>query len=411
MRTLRLVGFACILGFAGFSPVPQIYRPQVNTLAAPDTLWLKNFILTKAPHLLPYLQAAETYHLQIIYTQVNRDAYNRPILKHYAFRLDTNEYFYPASLVKLPLAALALERIERLRGQGVTVRTPFILEPLAKGCLQEVPRTAYSVVDCLRRQMVYSDNTTFDYLYALVGPGQATQALWRKGYHSAYFGHRLGRSCSPEENRCAEGIAFQHEGRVIYRLPPSCTSQPLPHPYANHPYLFLSDGNALNLKDAHTILISLIFPQAVRPAERFQLSSDAYHLLRRYLSMYPSEAREPDYDPREYHDGVRKYFLAGGDTTFIPPRIRIFNKVGLAYGYLSDVAYIVDFELGVEFFLSAVLYVGRRKPNYPPTGTYAWKEGLYFFRELGWALYRYETTRPRPRFPDLSALRYDYRRP
>ncbi|MEN3041229.1 MAG: serine hydrolase [Bacteroidia bacterium] len=410
MRKRLFVWLGCIFSTSFVSPQP--YRPQVNSLSAPDTIWLARFLAEKAPHLQSYLRAAKAYHLQIIYTQVNRDAKNRPILRHYAFRLDTTEYFYPASLVKLPLSALALERIERLKGQGITVRTPFILEAESKGCFAQIEKKPYSTADCIRRQMVFSDNPTFDYLYAVVGPVHATQILRQRGYRSAFIGHRLGRSCTPEENLCVEKVIFLKEKQPIYTLPQSCAQRMPSHPYENHPYLLTPQANALSLKDAHMMLISLIFPSAVRPSERFQLSVDAYHLLRRYLSMYPSEARDPDYDLKEYHDGIRKYFLMGGsDTVRLPSRIRIFNKVGLAYGYLSDVAYIVDFELGVEFFLSAVIYVGDQNLSGPSAVGYPWQRGLYFLKELGWALYRYETGRKRPRIPDLSAFKYDYRRP
>lgn len=410
MSLLRLVLLGCISSVLGLVP-PQPYRPQVNSLSAPDTLWLPRFLREKAPQLLPYLNAASTYRLQIIYTQVNRDAQNRPILKHYALRLDTSEYFYPASLVKVPLAILALEKLGRLKSLGITVHTPMRLQGALTGCFAQTPTAAYSLAESIRRQFVYSDNLTFDYLYALVGPLYATQALREKGYRSFYLGHRLGRSCSPTENLCAEGVTFVREGKSPYTLPPLCAEGHMAHPYAGHPYLLTPQANALSLKDAHQLMISIIFPQTLRPRERFQLSSEDYRLLRRYLSMYPSEARDPDFNPVEYHDGIRKYFLAGADTARLPSRIRIFNKVGLAYGYLSDVAYIVDFDLGVEFFLSAVLYVGSSAPGYPPAQGYPWATGFRFFKELGWALYRYETTRKRPYLPDLSAFVYDYQRP
>ncbi|MCX8112452.1 MAG: class A beta-lactamase-related serine hydrolase [Bacteroidia bacterium] len=412
MRGLRFVWLGFIFSSVGLIS-PQPYRPQVNSLSAPDTNFLPRLLAEKAPHLQPYLHAAKTYRIQILYTQVNRDAQNRPILKHYAFRLDTTEYFYPASLVKLPLSALALERLERLKGQGITPYTPFVLEsPFHSGCFTQLPKQLYSVVDCIRRQLVFSDNPTFDYLYALVGPVHATHTLHQRGYTSAYFGHRLSRSCNTQENFCVERIVFLRDKAPAYTLPPTCIQEPPPHPYSKHPYLFTPYSNALSLKDAHAILMSLIFPQTMRPSERFQLSSEAYHLIRRYLSMYPSEARDPDYNLKEYHDGVRKYFLMGAsDSVPLPARIRIFNKVGMAYGYLSDVAYIVDFDLGVEFFLSAVIYVGEGYLGFPPAQGYPWSLGLRFLRELGWVIYRYETTRKRPYFPDLSAFRYDYRRP
>jgi hypothetical protein len=64
------------------------------------------------------------------------------------------------------------------------------------------------------------------------------------------------------------------------------------------------------------MLISLIFPIAVSRRQRFQLRSEDYALLRRYLSMYPSETGLSHvYPPNLYHDAVRKYFLLGASDT------------------------------------------------------------------------------------------------
>ncbi len=404
----RFVWLLCIFSL-GFLP-PDTYKPQVNSLSRPDTVWLARFVSERAPQLLPYLQAAKAYRLQILYTQINRDNRNRPILKHYAFRLDTSEYFYPASLIKLPLTILALEKLHRLGQSSLHAHIRLQLEPGPNGCLATAPTKAYSLEEAIKRQLVYSDNETFDYLYALIPPWEATARLHQRGYRSAYVGHRLGRSCSAAENRCVEGLTLRSEtGQAIQKMAPICRDALGSHPYAGHPYLLDPQANALSLKDAHALLMGILFPQVLRPNERFQLHINDYHLLRRYLSMYPSEAKlAKEFPAHLYHDGVRKYFLVGAsDTTRLPERIRIFNKVGLAYGYLVDCAYVVDFELGVEFMVSAVLYVGSPLGG-PSVSGYDWNKGFRFFRELGWALYRYETARKRPRMPDLSSLRYEY---
>ena len=51
------------------------------------------------------------YRVQILYTQINRDKHNKPSLKTYSYRTDSDEYFYPASTVKLAASVLALEKI------------------------------------------------------------------------------------------------------------------------------------------------------------------------------------------------------------------------------------------------------------------------------------------------------------
>ena len=72
-------------------------------------------------------------------------------------------------------------------------------------------------------------------------------------------------------------------------------------------------------------------------------------------------------------------------------------------GFLTDAAYIVDFEHGVEFLLAATLYVNRNETF--NDDTYEYDEiGLPFLRELGQAIYEIELERPREHRPDLAEL-------
>jgi hypothetical protein len=43
------------------------------------------------------------------------------------------------------------------------------------------------------------------------------------------------------------------------------------------------------------------------------------------------------------------------------PEIRIYNKVGDAYGTITDVAYIKDKKNQIEFFLTATILVNENK--------------------------------------------------
>jgi len=44
-------------------------------------------------------------------------------------------------------------------------------------------------------------------------------------------------------------------------------------------------------------------------------------------------------------------------TYTMPDNIRIFNKVGQAYGFMTDCSYVVDTLNKVEFFLSCSMYL------------------------------------------------------
>jgi hypothetical protein len=71
--------------------------------------------------------------------------------------------------------------------------------------------------------------------------------------------------------------------------------------------------------------------------------------------------------------------------------VRIFNKVGDAYGFLIDAAYIVDYKNNVAFFLSAALLCNSDEIFNDDNYDYD-TVGFPFLKALGKAIYQYELT-------------------
>ena len=162
-----------------------------------------------------------------------------------------------------------------------------------------------------------------------------------------------------------------------------------------------SKKNFVSLRNLHDMLQAVIFPDDVPPARRFDLTEEDYRFLYQVMSERPRESRFPNYADKPDH--YVKFFIYGDrpDAERMPDHVRIFNKVGWAYGYLTDVAYVVDFENGVEFFLAATIHVNEdgiyNDDNYEYTTV-----GLPFLAELGRVVYEYELKRKRRHKPDLS---------
>jgi hypothetical protein len=94
----------------------------------------------------------------------------------------------------------------------------------------------------------------------------------------------------------------------------------------------------------------------------------------------------------------------------MPSHVRVFNKVGWAYGFMTDASYVVDFANKVEFMLTATLYVNS--DGVLNDNLYEYKEiGWPFFYEVGQAVYQHELKRQRNVVPDLTRfqLRYEKR--
>ena len=162
-------------------------------------------------------------------------------------------------------------------------------------------------------------------------------------------------------------------------------------------------SNYMSIEVLQDLLIAVFFPQTLAPEKRFDLDTNEWRFLEQTMAMLPSESDYPQYDPEQYYDSYVKFFMFGDSKAPIPEEIRIFNKAGLAYGYLTDNAYIVDFEHNIEFLLTATILVNRNEIF--NDGNYEYNEvGLPFLAELGRVLYDYELTRNRTFTPDLSAL-------
>ena len=120
--------------------------------------------------------------------------------------------------------------------------------------------------------------------------------------------------------------------------------------------------------------------------------------------MLPRECAHPRYDHSTYYDSYVKFFMFGDNKAPMPRHIRLFNKVGLAYGYMIDNAYIIDFERGVEFMLTAV--ISANENGIYNDGQYEYDEISFpFLANLGRVLYEREVQREKEVIPDLSEFK------
>ena len=167
-----------------------------------------------------------------------------------------------------------------------------------------------------------------------------------------------------------------------------------------------SGKNFMSLQDLHNILIETVFPGQLNGEPLFNLTEEDYKLLYTYMSMYPAESTYPHYGDK-YDDNYCKFIMYGDYSEPIPRNIRLFNKVGLAYGYVIDVAYVVDLEKKIEFLVSAVIDVNLNQVYMDDN--YAYDSLAFpFFADLGKAVYSYELNRDRLYQPDLKRFKFEY---
>ena len=355
------------------------------------------------------LEDPARYRVQILYTQIDRDADNRPSFRTFSYRLDPDEYFYPASTVKLPTAVMALEKLRALDVAGLDRDTEMLVGDEEQG---------KSVGRYVREVLLVSDNQAFNRLYDFVGQEPLNRGLQQKGLDGTRIMHRLEVAMSVEDNRRTGPVRFVDGDSILYEQEAvySATDYTAPEPILLGRAEIVGGErlerakdfavkNAYPLKAQHDVIKALMFPGAVDAAARFDLEDDDYVFLYRNMSGYPSESGIPEYADREtYPEGYVKFLIYGGDAPDVPDNIRIFNKVGDAYGFLTDAAYIVDFDNGVEFLLAATIYTNANETF--NDDNYEYDEiALPFMRHLGKAIYDIELQRERPHRPDLERFR------
>ena len=378
--------------------------------------------LLKASPLLKRVAQNPQYELQIIYTQINRDAQNRPTFTPHTYHLNPRQYFNPASLVKLPVVALSLEKLNDIHKPGVTRRT-IIATGTAYRCQTPVPfaapadsdRTA-TVGNYIKRMLLVSDNLAYNRLYEFLGQRPLNQRLHELGYPNARITRRFA-PCDTAANRHTNPISFHTPtGDTLYKQPAQTNPTPYTSPLGRvlkgrahqagrrvipEPYDFTT-ANHLPLSDITALLQAILLPESVPAAQRLRLTAPDYAFLRRYLHATPHESGYHPYAPARYFDAYKKYLYYGRNPE-IPQQstLRIYNIVGMSHGYLADVAYFAEALHHSEFLLSAVLYVN--KDGIINDGAYEYDTiGQPFLAQLGRQIQQYEAQRPHAHRPNLT---------
>ena len=388
-------------------------------------------ILKEAPRRLQnVIDSAAYYEVQILYTQIERGEHQYPHLHSFYFNRDDDKYFYPASTVKMPVAFLALEYLNNLattRDVGLDRNSRLVysvgMPPQTAMTVDTVVAPGYpTVASFIEKIFAVSDNESYNRLYELLGQDYINERMQEKGiFTNSRIVTRVGVSgYDAEANRYTNPVTFSTpDGQSVYQQDQQYAL------YQNYPDLSytakgigyydevvdsvvmvpfdMSEKNFINLTDLQACLEHLIFPMAVEPEERYDLTNDQYEYLYRTMSKLPGDYPEYQSDPDQYYDSYVKFFLFGDTREPIPDHIKIFSKVGWAYGTLTESAYILDHKAGIEFFLSATILVNKNQVF--NDGHYEYETiGLPFLASLGREVYRYEINRQRRVKPDFTAL-------
>jgi hypothetical protein len=369
------------------------------------------------------LAKKDIYRVQIIYTVIDRDKHNKPEFTNYYFNYDPALYFNPASIVKLPLAFLSLERLNEINRERINKYTTINFDssrPWHKILFTDTTSETGnpSIAHFIKRAFLISENDPYNRMYQFLGQERINRRLHEKGYKDTRITRQF-MGLSPDQNRITNPFHFKVADEVyqfseqvnrdsfdfssVIKLGKAYLNSK--DSLVNEPFDF-TKHNYLSLGSVQQMLQAVLFPESVTKKQRFHITPDDRQFLLTYLSQFPSETSWPKYDTAKFYDSYVKFFFRNS-SHHLPEGLRVFNKVGWSYGFLTDVSYVADFKNNIEYMLSATLYVNS--DEILNDGRYEYNNtGYPFLYQLGQAIYQYELHRKRKYQPDLSGFKMKY---
>ncbi len=364
-------------------------------------------ILNKKPILKSVQTDSKKYRIQIIYTQINRDSKGSPSFTTYRYLVDSTNYFYCASLVKLPCSILALEKLNELHlDKNTTMFTDS-----ANACQHGVKKDTTSanglpsIAQYIKRMALVSDNIAYGRVYEFLGVDYIHHRLAELGYKNMRIVHRFDGGCKGTEHLTTNPVSFYDGQKLLYSQPQQASTKVYTNPNGevkigkaymnaqnkkiNEPKDF-TNMNHISLENIHSLLQRLVFNEYLPKAQKLKLSKDDQSFLLNYLTLYPRESSHPTYPTKSYYDSYKKYLIYGDyKKTINDTSIKITNIVGQSYGFMIDCAYITNKAKHIEFMLSAVVYANE--DNIINDGKYEYNTiALPFLAELGREIYKFE---------------------
>ncbi len=350
---------------------------------------LDTALASKDPRIRKVMDHPAAYELQIRFTRIFREK-NTIRFTDYDFQVDRNKYFYPASTVKFPIAVMALEKLNA--SEGLSLDTKFYVEG-------DTVETTFG--NEITKIFAVSDNDANNRLLEFLGQDAINEKFRVKNIGKARIAHRLsvpnaddvttkplviylndstttslaGSTNTPARSLSLEGIkkgSGFYEGDSLIKRP-----------------FDFGLKNYYPIETQHGVLKRVIFPASFPEKERFNISPAQKMFLLNAMKILPKEA---GYKEEDYYDSYGKFLLFGDSKEAIPSHIKIYNKVGYAYGTLTDCAYIHDEKYNIEFMVTATILVNSN--GIFNDNDYEYEEiGIPFLDALGDELYKLEKNR------------------
>ena len=254
------------------------------------------------------------WNVQIIYTQINPGTTAAPAFQQYYYNKKDARYFYPAGAMNLPIAVLALQKLNELKLPSVSMNTTMVTEAGYAGQTAQyndpnTPDGRPSIGQYIKEMLMVGDENAFNRLYEFLGQEYINKELNDRGYSSAQVLNRMGINLDDDANRHTNPVNFYGGPRQqLYKQPMQINLAKyekrndfigkgyyVDTSLINEPMDF-SLKNRMSLDDLNNILISIVFPEKVKATQRFNITDADRKFLLKYMSQLPRESVYPAYD-------------------------------------------------------------------------------------------------------------------
>ena len=297
------------------------------------------------------------HDIQIKLSIIN-DKNQKKKFMEYNYHTNKKNYFYPASTVKLPITIFALEKLNE--NSLINLDTKFKVEN------DTVTTTMRKEINEI---LIMSSNESYNRLFEFLGLDYINMKLDEKGMKKSRIFHRLSTENSSDTK--TRKIIFYTKDSLVIEYP-IIENKKLKNLNLNK--LFKGDGfidnngnliskpmnfsrkNYLPIDELHHLVKLIFFPEKFKNRYKLNLNKEQIEFLKQSMSSTPKEI---GYDREEFYDSYSNLFIYGDTKEINSTKIKIFNKIGFAYGHLTESAFIKTDNISI--ILSATMKVNNNR--------------------------------------------------
>ena len=329
--------------------------------------------LRKNDFLKEIIKKKEDYEIQILLTKI--DQYNSKVdFQEYKYQLDDNKYFYPASTIKLPIVVLTLKKINELRSKGseITLKSKITLNYKDDYSELVIRDSITSFQNLIADVFLVSDNSASNILIDFIGYNYFNHEMENAGFDKTYLNHKFNPD--PYVNSTWQILdldnniisSINDNQKIIKADEKTNGLEKGERRYFKGEILDeslnFSEKNRSSITDMHNLIKYIFYPEIFDSINTFNLNVEDYDFLRYWMSRFTYEdIGEKFIGDEKFFETYNKFFIHGDEQSVSNEQIRVYNKIGQAYGTSIDNGLIKNYQDNVEFILTATIYTNKNK--------------------------------------------------